>query len=441
MALTQFGNPFGNPFARQRLTQGIGPTPLGGRRLDQQFGQPPAPMDEVPRPNIPGSVPLGVRGPLPQARPNPTTTESESERYFRAMQAVRGNQPETSAYRELMNQAPDIANYQPSKWRQLGAALTAGGFGAMGKAELGLETGENINYAPYRGAMEQYTPKLEAAKTKATLEQSDIESQLELLSNAYAHGLDYDKYMETQRHNIAAEEGDIRQVEATEEANRIRDVVANQADYDLVETPEGVKAIDKKRIHPPQFFPGQTIAGMNAETAQGQLEVARGNLGVAQTNAQTNQRQAEIADKRANTERNRAATYAAMANELAVNGAEQRRNAAKGVEANLGEAYIADLDNALTEMSADPEFSNFIIYDPNLKIFKPAPGISQEDYDDVMDEADDRIEQFKRSGRGGRRQRYQEPSTGQPRRVTPPRDYLGAAPSGWEEVDQKLIKS
>lgn len=89
------------------------------------------------------------------------------------------------AYRNHLDVMPRPEDYAPSRWRRLGAALTAGAasFGRDPKNALAL--GEEVRDAPYKGALESWQLKGAGLKEQAGLEQADQTAQIARLKQIY----------------------------------------------------------------------------------------------------------------------------------------------------------------------------------------------------------------------------------------------------------------
>jgi len=373
----------GNPWAQRRL-----------RNIwESAEGQEPDPSQQ----NVPDIAPSPA---LQKPATEQTPRMSEAEQYFRAMQDIRGNMPMQSQYAQALQEAPQMQDYQPSRWRRAGAIAGGIGMGILHGPEAGMETGQNIARAPYNTAMGQYNNRIGVTKAAADLEAGDVESQIKGLADAQALGLDYAKYRELGRHNRAGES-------VNKERARIAEIVATNPDYHYIAVPGGVKATDSKGHGEDYFIPGQTVEGMNAETSQFNAKTQRGMLGVAQTNAATNKTNAATAQA---TQR----VGAFRANEESTNMREQRRLQEKGLSIRQNAADTAAIDAALAQMHSDPRFSDMIEYDENLGTYAISDDVDQEDYNDLM-EAAENISGVSRSRRGtpiGRPRNYTTPSVG-----------------------------
>jgi hypothetical protein len=396
---------FANPFVQRRMTKSFG-NPLGSPDMDSGLEgglvgfNPSLPSPAFPNPTR--SNPLAA----PNAARPPA---SESERYFNAIQNIRGNQPASSAYKQALTEIPNAAEYRPSGWRRLASMIAGGAMGATGNAALGVQSARTINEYPYQTALEQYQTKLGGLQSAAELERSDVESQIGALEKAYSYGLDYNKYLETKAHNEAMEQTAQQRAETA-------DKVASNPDYEFIQMPDGVKAVDKKGIQKPFFIPGETIGGMNARsqrmqavTGQGQLAVAQrnaavneGQLGVAQQRADIYQEATDISGRQADIAAAAQRTNAFRTSEQVTDWRERRRLAERGLELRVSPARTQGIDDALSEMSIDPSFSEYIEWDDNIGAYKVSDDVDQFEYDRVMDEADERYERAK-SGRVPRR--------------------------------------
>lgn len=355
------------------------------QRLRRRYEGQPEPETEVP--DISPEAMPGLQKPVTQSTPR----MSESEKYFRAMQETMNNRPARGAYLAAMADAPDPSQYQPSKWRRLAAAVAGGAMGATGQAGQGIEAAETINRAPYAGAMEQWQSRLKPAQAAAQVEEEDVQSRLGMLTSARDFGLDYNKYLASTAHQQ-------RQDAIAKDRVRVAEIVAKNPDYHYITVPGGVKATDSKGYGEDYFIPGQTVEGMNAETAQFNANTQRGMLGVARTNAAT-------AQKNATTSERQYQSQAGLRNEQITNMRELRRVGSEQLALRQGDAYVRGMDAALSEMEGDPDFGDFIEYDPNTGVYKVSDTATDEEYDTVMEEAEDRMQRTRQPTREPRRNR------------------------------------
>lgn len=167
-ALRRFGNIFGGGQQNQGL---------GGFR-DYGFLKADEPAD-----------------PVMNARTSQTT-----DPYGPYVNPYRGQAAE--AYRSHLAAMPDQADYQPSKTRRLGAALTAAA-AAFGRNPNAAEMGANVRDANYRGAMNEWGLKGAGLKEQASIEAQDVKGQL-----------DYAKFVREQAQKDREHELNVRKAES-----------------------------------------------------------------------------------------------------------------------------------------------------------------------------------------------------------------------------------
>ena len=81
-----------------------------------------------------------------------------------------------------LGQAPQMGDYQPSKFRRIAGAITGGAIGATQGAEAGFKTSSNIVQAPYREAYQDWVTRTGALEKEAELELKQQQLQTSGLS-------------------------------------------------------------------------------------------------------------------------------------------------------------------------------------------------------------------------------------------------------------------
>lgn len=111
------------------------------------------------------------------AEPVSSDAREVEDPFMSAINRMRGGKA-TEAYRSHLSDLPNQSNYQPSKWRRLGAALTAGAASFGKDPQNALALGEQVRDARYRGALENWQLKGAGLKEQAGIEAVDQTAQL-----------------------------------------------------------------------------------------------------------------------------------------------------------------------------------------------------------------------------------------------------------------------
>jgi len=214
----------------------------------------------------------------------------------------------TEAYRSHLADLPQAADYAPSKWRRLGAALSAGAASLAGNPKA-MELGEGMRDAPFKGALTNWQLKGAGLKEQADMEATDQKGRYEMVKQ-YRDYLD--KKADNERADLLAK--------STIEANDAR--IANYQnqgwtkDYSptgtilmikgnqIVDT--GIPSAKTTDIQNDATRIGQGQQGI--DISRGHLGVAQGQLGVAQGNLANSINQTGIAGFNAQTGRMNAIT-------------------------------------------------------------------------------------------------------------------------------------
>jgi hypothetical protein len=80
--------------------------------------------------------------------------------------------PAQQKYVDLLGKQPKQSDYQPSKWRRVGAAI-AGGLSGLRDPRLGVQVAQNIVGAPYQQAQSQWQNAMGGAQAAMGLEQQN----------------------------------------------------------------------------------------------------------------------------------------------------------------------------------------------------------------------------------------------------------------------------
>jgi len=168
------------------------------RRLGQIFsGQQDSPLLKAYR-----GVSFGPTNTGSQAASTPDQAISNDQDPVMAALSRIGNGHATDAYRAHLAQLPNAADYAPSKWRRLGAALTAGA-GSFGRQpQNAMNLGEQIRDAPLRGALESWQRKGVGLKAQADMEADDVNGKLDTVKQMREY---LQKNIENKRADDAAE--------------------------------------------------------------------------------------------------------------------------------------------------------------------------------------------------------------------------------------------
>lgn len=338
---------------------------FGGERPGKMA--PPQPMDEVPRPTS-----------EPPNRPINSSAMDESEKFFEAMQKARGEAPMTKQYREALAQAPTMEANKPTKMRRFGAAVVGGMAGATGGAEAGYRTAEDINQAPYRRSMQDWTTRTNSLSQGAKIEQDEIENNVKSLEAAERLGLSYAQFEQKKRADEAAQGIASRRADAYERS-------VDKKDYDPIQKMDGVLMVNKNDPTDTHFLPGETVASVQARTQQG-------FLGVGRQNAATNARRANISEQQLHHDQTMDQENLAL-RQRQIRVAEQRLQKATG--ANAAQAKTAR-ETALREMATDPAYRDLLNGEKDFPDFRT--DLDEEDWKDAQDELEERMRKYLMGG-------------------------------------------
>lgn len=126
----------------------------------------------------------------------PSRTQQADDPIMAALSRLKGGQA-TDAYRAHIANLPQPGDYQPSKWRRLGAALTAGAASFGKQPQNAVALGEQIRDAPLRGALDTWKLKGAGLKEQADLEAQDVKGGLETVKQMR-------EYLQKQKENEIA---------------------------------------------------------------------------------------------------------------------------------------------------------------------------------------------------------------------------------------------
>lgn len=297
--------------------------------------------------NILGIEPMGQTSPMPTNRlsgiyDQPDEPQDEGSRYYDEMTRLQDTMgPGLKAYKEYLTQLPQREDYKPSVWTRVAAGLSGMSAGFRNPAE-GIKTAQDLNMSNYRNAMIDYANKGKGLAEQANMEQDELDSKIKALQNARAMGLKYDEFklkqLEAERKN---------QVDRMNAGANVRRAdaawaTANKKDY--IGTPQQ----DGSTLYTNKSDPNDKVLVGGKSVAAGQLGVARGNLA-------NSVRRTDIFDRSERDANNRGWTSLSIQNERAKNGLNSHIP-------TPNEQQDAT-DNALREMSKDPDFSDFITTD------------------------------------------------------------------------------
>jgi hypothetical protein len=96
-----------------------------------------------------------------------------------APQQVPQMTPAQQNYQNVLSTEPQIADYKPSRFRNIMAMIAAGGQGAVHGGQAGIDAGTAVKYAPFRGAQSAFQQKLQAAERGMGFESSLEKSRQE----------------------------------------------------------------------------------------------------------------------------------------------------------------------------------------------------------------------------------------------------------------------
>ena len=141
----------------------------------RRFASLASPQEQSPLPKAYRNVSFGSPevGPIPRAQPAaPQQTPLQA-----ALSRFTGTTAATDAYRQHLTELPQGGDYAPSKWRRLGAALTAGA-GTMARNPKALEVAEGMRDAPFKNALTNWQLKGAGLKEQADMEATNTKGQL-----------------------------------------------------------------------------------------------------------------------------------------------------------------------------------------------------------------------------------------------------------------------
>lgn len=347
-----FSQPYQNPFLARRQ-QNI----LVGGRTQGRFGAdaPPSPVDRT------SVVSQGM-------------AQNDDERYYNDINDLMTNVgPGIRAYRQHLTTMPDREQYRPSGWDRFAAALSGFSAGMRNPGE-GIAVARDINEAPYRSAMEDYAARGAGLRERAEMEQDELNSKLRALQQARALGLRYDEYELRRRESEAKMRNDAANVDI------------NRARADAY-----VKSVGRNRYNGTPQQDGSVLWVNENDPRDTHItkgnSVAAGQLGVARTNAGANVR--------------RANTSAAAQQETGRHNREMEKRPTAADRPPLPRAQQDAEDLALTQMAADPIFSDYIRVKGGLPEVVEDDG--SPDYQDFLDALDAKVEEILTKGQSRRR--------------------------------------
>ena len=127
-----------------------------------------------------------------------------SQNYYNDVRQAYGSTPALDAYRQHLKQAPDVANYQPTKWDRLAAGLSGASAGFKDAGE-GIKVAMGLNRSRYNTALSDYYNQAAPLKEAAGLERQGIDDMVGHIMKANELGIKYDDY----RRQLEKDRGDL----------------------------------------------------------------------------------------------------------------------------------------------------------------------------------------------------------------------------------------
>jgi len=301
-----------------------------------------------------------------QEMPQEDTTDAETSKFYNMLKGVGGARPARTAYQEALQNQPNAADYQPSGWRRIGAAITGAAGGLNQGAQVGTQLGENFLESPYKGALSDYQRRLAGLEQSAQMESQDVSDERENLVTAANYGMSRGDKQFT-RH---IQQSGVDQKRAELQATHDKDMA--QAERWRAQSNN---EMDKNSID-------AWVAERTAEHNNAMAAIGRTNAGANVTSAGA------------------AASNAVAAHERAA-AAQTAAEAAKGANKGKAMSYEEGYDFALKQMSNEPQFRGKVIPNTSQIAGSPnfilAPGTPKS----IQDEANRRASEISGKTIGG----------------------------------------
>ena len=327
---------------------------------------------------------FGAQDP-PQPPPQPQSEQDDAGQYYDEMSRIMASRgPATEAYKKYLGETPTPEANAPSWLTRIAAGLSGASAGFRNPGE-GIKVAQGLNSSRYLNALNAYDERGKGLAGRAQLEQADVNSRLKALQEARAMGL---KYNEFELKRLQAD-NDLQTKTTTANAAMLRAQAYAKAQakpgYEAVPQQDGsVLYVNKADPQDRQVVPANTIAA-------GQLGVARGQLGVAQTNARTNQKNAETSVRRTDI-------YGRSVDENARHNGEMEKRPTSASRPLAPKVQQDAIDNALREMSADPDFGRYITPPDEDGFRNPVVDDGSDGYAAFEEELNDRVDRILKGG-------------------------------------------
>jgi hypothetical protein len=340
------------------------------------------PEPVVQPPVAPTPEPTRTRNPIDPNNPG----ISESERYFKAMQEARSKRPFTDRYQGLLEAPPQRSDYKPSGWRALGAGLIGASHAYQGNINAGIDAGDKFMSMRYDRAMGDYGENLKRAGAQAGIEQQDIQDTMGVMKDAASLGLDYNKYMELVRNNKAENQTAQDRIDLDYD-KMIADGYERTYDLDGSVVYTNPITNDRKR-----FNGINSVESVNAAT----------NIRNADTNAGRARTEATESAARIK-QRDRALDQGDIRLGLDAQDLELKSDLARrSTPQQQSTAYM----QALREIQADPAMGEYVKFNEQTgDIYVLTDKMSDEEYDLVVGEIEDRYNEILETATGAQSSR------------------------------------
>jgi len=315
------------------------------------------------------------------------TQDAETDdagKYFEQLMKIRsGGGQAMSAYRQALQEQPQLADYKPGWGTRIASGL-AGFSTGLKDAGAGVQTALDINRTPYMTALGQYSQKMEGLGKLADLESQDEDQQAKDLMNAYGMRMKYSDYLlkkAKQEHDIKV--GDVKTQNETKTADaamiRAKAYADSQNDpnYEFMPQQDGsVMRVDKKSktmdiipAHDVRAFVAQS-GRISANAAASQAATSAAELPIKRMNAMT---------------------------------AADRANRPLGLGSTIRPQSATDqtraMDLALRQMYMDPTWRKFIVEDKGIFDAGDPGDFDASDWQDFQEALADRIAQINKGSR------------------------------------------
>jgi len=121
---------------------------------------------------------INFNAPRQQEPVAPEPPAAQEDPFMSAINRLQSGQA-AGAYRKHLTDMPDPKAYAPSKWRRLGAALTAGAASFGKTPQNAMELGSEVRDAPLKSALNEWQLKGAGLKEQADIESQDVKGQME----------------------------------------------------------------------------------------------------------------------------------------------------------------------------------------------------------------------------------------------------------------------